>query len=90
VKNGTEQPLSEISDRLYRVIFDSADDGLIVSDLETGLVVEANPAACGMHGYAREEIVGLPLIKLIYPDSQSVFSEFMRTFQSGGASRVVV
>jgi two-component system nitrate/nitrite sensor histidine kinase NarX len=39
-----------------------------------------------MHGYAREGIVGLPLIKLIYPDSQSVFSEFMRTFQSGGAT----
>jgi len=84
VKKGSDQPLSEMGDWLYRGIFDSATDGLIVSDLETGHVVEANPAACATHGYAREEIIGLPLIKLIYPDSQFVFSEFVRAFQSGG------
>ena len=43
----------------YRSIFDAAIDGLIVHDLETGLVVEANPAACLMHGYTREEFIGL-------------------------------
>ena len=58
----------------YRSIFDAATDGLIINDLETGLVVEANPAACLMHGYTREEFIGLQLTGFIHPDSQHAFS----------------
>ncbi len=58
----------------YRSIFDAATDGLIINDLETGLVVEANPAACLMHGFTREEFIGLPLTGFIHPDSQHAFS----------------
>ena len=54
----------------YRSIFDAAVDGFIVHDLETGLVVEANPAACLMHGYEHEEFIGLLLTSIIHPDSQ--------------------
>lgn len=84
LKKGLDQPPSETGEWLYRGVFDSANDGLVVSDLETGLVVEANPAVCSMHGYTHEEMIGLPLIKLIYPESQFAFSEFVRAFQSGG------
>ena len=34
----------------YRRIFEATSDGLIVNDLDTGLVVEVNPAFCRMHG----------------------------------------
>ena len=68
----------------YRSIFDAATDGLIINDLETGLVVEANPAACLMHGFTREEFIGLPLTGFIHPDSQHAFSEYIRAFQSDG------
>lgn len=85
LKKNLNQPPYETGERLYRGIFDSANEGLVVSDLETGLVVEANPAVCNMHGYARGEIIGLPLVKLIYPDGQLAFGEFVRVFQSGGA-----
>ena len=44
----------------YARIFETASDGLVISDLETGLVVEANPAACTMYGYAHDEFIGLP------------------------------
>jgi len=66
----------------YRSVFDAAVDGLIVHDLETSLVVEANPAACLMHGYTREEFIGLLLTSFIHPDSQSAFHEYFQTFQS--------
>jgi PAS domain S-box-containing protein len=39
------------NDGQYRSIFDAVYDGLIITDLETGRVVDANPAACSMHGY---------------------------------------
>ena len=68
----------------YRNIFEAASDGMIVCDLETGRVLEANPAASRMHGYTREEFIGLPLITCVHPDSQYVFSESIQVFESDG------
>ena len=68
----------------YRSIFDAATDGLIINDLETGRVVEANPAACLMHDYTREEFIGLLLTSFIHPDSQPDFHEYIQAFQSNG------
>jgi len=78
------QSTNEEKDLQYRSFFDSANDGIIVNDLESGLVVEANPAACLMHGCTREEFIGLQLTAFIHPDSQHVFSEYIRAFQSDG------
>jgi PAS domain S-box-containing protein len=68
----------------YRSIFETANDGLIIYDLDTRLVVEANPAASRMHGYAREEFISLPMASCIHPDSQHLFSESIRTFLLDG------
>jgi PAS domain S-box-containing protein len=84
MKKSSTHTLSETGDWQYRSIFDAASDGLIVSDLETGLVVEANPATCAMHGYECEEFIGLPLTSLLHPNSRMVFSEYVRAFQAGG------
>jgi PAS domain-containing protein len=52
----------------YQKIFETASDGLIINDLETGLLIEANPAACKMYGYAREEFIGLHPLSFSHPD----------------------
>jgi two-component system nitrate/nitrite sensor histidine kinase NarX len=52
----------------YRGIFEATSDGVLISDLD-GYVVEANPAACRMHGYAPEEFVGLPRTAYVQPDA---------------------
>ncbi len=75
---------SEENEQPYRSIFDSASDGLIITDLETGLVLEVNPAACKMHGYTREEFVGLQQTAFIHPESQHGFSQHLRVFQADG------
>ena len=77
-----DQPLFIGNEWQYRSIFDAATDGLIVHDLETGLVVEANPAACLMHGFAHEEFIGLHLAVFIHPDSQHLFSDYTQAVQS--------
>ena len=41
----------------YRNIFDSVSDGLIISDLESGRIIEANSAAYDMHGYPKENLL---------------------------------
>jgi PAS domain S-box-containing protein len=76
------QPNQKVNEWQYRSIFDAATDGLIINDLETGLVVEANPAACLMHGFTREEFIGLQLTAFIHPNSQPAFSEYIQAFQA--------
>jgi len=80
----SDRPISEESERQYQSIFDDAVDGLIIHNLESGQVVEANPAAWLMHGYTREEFIGLQLITLIHADSRFVFSEAIQVFRSDG------
>jgi PAS domain S-box-containing protein len=84
VNKSPNQPSFKEKEGLYRSIFDAANDGLIIIDLETSLVVEANPAACKMHGYTREEFIGLQLTAFIHPDSQHGFSEYIQAFHSDG------
>ena len=42
----------------YRSIFEARTDGILIADLEDSRLVEVNPAACRMFGYAREEFLG--------------------------------
>jgi PAS domain S-box-containing protein len=76
-------PSPEEKERQYRSVFDTANDALVITNLETGLVVEANPAASKMHGYTSEEFIGLPLIAFIHQDSQRAFSEYVQAVRSG-------
>jgi two-component system nitrate/nitrite sensor histidine kinase NarX len=76
---------TSIDERLYSKIFESAADGLVLSDLETNQVCDANPAACGMHGYRRAEFVGLNLAAFIHPKSWQAFHESVRSFGAGDA-----
>ena len=82
MKKGPSLQSPEKNEQEYRSIFDSVSDGLIISDLETRLVVEANPAACKMHAYTREEFVGLQLNAFIHPENQHAFSEHLWAFHS--------
>jgi PAS domain S-box-containing protein len=76
---------AEDSEQQYRIIFETASDGMIITDLETDRVVEANPAACEMHGYTREEFIGLHVTAYIHPDSMRLFIDFAKEAQPGGA-----
>ena len=53
---GTPHPGSDI-DLDYRVVFESAPDGIVVVD-DRGLIVEVNPRAEAQFGYSAEELVG--------------------------------
>jgi PAS domain S-box-containing protein len=71
------------SEEEYRNIFETASDGVLITDLETGIVLAANPAAAEMYGYNREEFIGLLPAAFIHPGSQNVFRNYLRAFRSG-------
>jgi PAS domain S-box-containing protein len=75
---------TEDKEQQYRIVFESASDGMIISDLETGRVVDANPSAIAMHGYTRDEFIGLHLTAYIHPDSQRLFIKSLNTVQGRG------
>ena len=48
----------------FRRIFESAQDGILLADAETGIINEANPSTSELLGYSREELLGRKLWEL--------------------------
>jgi PAS domain S-box-containing protein len=74
-------------ERQYHDIFTSTSDGLVLNDLNTGRVVEANPAACAMHGYIHKDFVGLHPTTFIAPEYHEAFDRYMQAAREGRAFR---
>jgi two-component system cell cycle sensor histidine kinase/response regulator CckA len=84
-KKCTEQPSGEIGERkrteetlleceaLYRALFDGSPDAILLADPDTGLIVDANPAASRLLARPHEEIVGLHQSK-IHPPQKEAYS----------------
>jgi PAS domain S-box-containing protein len=66
-----------------RGIFEAASDGLLITDLETGRVIDANPAYYQMHGYSYSEILQLNPLDFIPPDHHHKFDSFLKTVKAG-------
>ncbi len=48
----------------YRRLFETAKDGILILDAETGKVVDLNPFLTGMLGYSREQFLGKKIWEL--------------------------
>jgi PAS domain S-box-containing protein len=60
------------SESRFRLQFEEANDAIILADIETGLIVDANRAALQLTGYPREELIGRNQ-KSIHPESNLNF-----------------
>lgn len=47
------------SEEKYRAVFDSANDSIVIQDVDSGKVVDINKASWEMYGYSREEYLGM-------------------------------
>ena len=75
-------------EEVFRRIFESAADGLVITDLDTAQVLEANPAICAMHGYTRDEFLQLPRTAAMHPDAVDVWRGYVATIRDGQTARV--
>lgn len=62
----TERQLHRVSQR-FRYLFERSPDAIFVESAE-GMVLEANPAACELHGMTQEELVGSSVFQLVPPE----------------------
>jgi PAS domain S-box-containing protein len=62
IKNPTfsEEALKD-SETRYRRLFETAQDGILILDAETGVIVDVNPFLMSLLDYSREEFVGKEL-----------------------------
>lgn len=81
----TERRMAELAVRAreaqYRGIFNGVSDGLLIFSPD-GVVAEANPAACTMYGYPREEFIGKAGPEFVNEQSLPLFEDFKRQLDS--------
>ncbi|MDP9484243.1 MAG: GAF domain-containing protein [Actinomycetota bacterium] len=68
----------------YRGIFEATGDGLVITDMK-GVLVDANPAFCRMHGYAsREDVRGLHAKEVfVHPHHYVRYEEYIAAIKAG-------
>lgn len=54
----TERDRAHSSEERYRRLFESAKDGILILDAETGMVVDANPFITELLGYSHKDCLG--------------------------------
>lgn len=75
----TEQRL-RASEASYRAILDAAEDAVLVHDIDSGAIVDANLKACTVYGYSRVELLGIDLGHLGSGEAPCAAEEFRRLF----------
>ena len=74
----SEDRLTASESRL-RALFNGAQDGIVMADVNTRRFVDANPAACAMFGYARDELLARGVTEIHPPgDLPRVIDAFER------------
>ena len=71
------------SEARYRSIFESTTDAILVFD-RNGRLVEANPNAYRMYGYAQGDFIGRPANEIIHPDYFHGFANFRAGIEQDG------
>jgi len=69
-----DQALLE-SETRYKSLFENNHAVMLIVDPDTGLIVDANPAACTYYGWTREELVGSPVNQINTLTTNEVLAE---------------
>ena len=74
IKNRTESALLD-SEKRYSSLFVNNHSIMLLVEPESGIVVEANPAACSFYGYAYDEIIGMKIAAINLLSGKEIFAE---------------
>lgn len=75
------------SETLYRRLFETAKDGVLILDAETGKILEANPFMAELSGYAVADFIGKELWEIGLFRDQSANEAAFRELQQKGFVR---
>jgi len=76
--------LLQVSEARYRRLFETAQDGILMLDAETGQITDVNPYLIKMLGYPREDFLGKMLWEIgSFKDSEASKSTFLELQSQG-------
>jgi PAS domain S-box-containing protein len=74
----------QASETRYRRLFETAQDGILILDAGTALIVDVNPFLVKMLGYSREECLGKKLWEIgAFKDTEACESGFLQLQREG-------
>lgn len=76
------------ADKLYRELFNSANDAIFIMDPRKEVFIDCNKQAEQLTGYSRNEIIGLKHSALMPPDKREVYKSHFKRFASGAKSGI--
>jgi diguanylate cyclase (GGDEF)-like protein/PAS domain S-box-containing protein len=75
-KLNLSERLKRASEERHRAIVEQAAEGILLAEIETGAIIEANAALVQLCGYSMEELFALTLEKLFpSPEEAAIFTE---------------
>src|ERR1035437_5858565 len=91
IEDITERKLAvealNISETRYRGLFESAKDGILILDSETGRIVDVNPILISMLGYSREQFINKTIWEIgVFKDIVATQDNYVE-FQKKGYNR---
>jgi PAS domain S-box-containing protein len=72
------------SEERYRAVMEQSADGILLTDLKTKRLLEANSAFQRMLGYSAEEIPGLSIYDFAVADQKELDQKFQEVLKTGG------
>jgi diguanylate cyclase (GGDEF)-like protein/PAS domain S-box-containing protein len=83
-KHGMESKLRDSEHRFHSLFNNATDSIFLFSPATDDLIIEdLNPAACAIHGYNREELIGKPISLLDDPETRKHIPERAKSLMSG-------
>jgi PAS domain S-box-containing protein len=72
------------AEELKRTYFEQAGEAILVVDIESLQVIDVNARACEMHGYSREEFIGVHVAALRPPGAAVTDADIARALERDG------
>src|ERR1051325_4384532 len=88
LRDPAREPLLD-GGQLFRAVFDSALDAMLIADDE-GNYVDANPAACALFGVSRGELLSSNLSRFIEPGREAEAEQSWRAFLAAGEQKGLI
>jgi PAS domain S-box-containing protein len=78
------ETLCEISEKRFRRLFETANDGILLLEKREGNIALANPAITSMLGYSDKELFGKKLKDVGFPDDMGNAQEILQALDQDG------
>jgi PAS domain S-box-containing protein len=67
------------SESKFQTIFNSAPETILIVSVESGEIIDVNPAGCQLFGYSYDELVGINQTKLLQPSNEKIKINYFQT-----------